>query len=221
MKINSTIIKTEFLNKPQEKVNRYKINSVNNLYLKVSKKGVCSFVYRYLDKNTNKETTILIGYFPKMTIDEAKSKAISMKSERDSGKVNPNLTKQIESSKKKSINDFLDEYVTSKVLKFKPKTKPTQFHSIKQIRAALGEYPITMINSEIIKAKLLDNFEGKGFLAQARRLKLIMNWVMNYAEERGYIDKNPVKLIKEVYWTPEHALKNYNIVSSCKGLDLI
>ncbi|TXI99472.1 MAG: DUF4102 domain-containing protein [Neisseriales bacterium] len=215
-KLTNSVIKNEFLNKPQDKIRLYKVPAVKNLYLKVSQKGLCSFIFRYLDKNTNKETTIILGYFPSMAIDEAKAKAINMQSERDSGEVNPNLIKKVESNKKKYINDLLDEYVNSKVLKFKPKTQPTQLHSVKQIRDALGAFPITILTAEIIKTRLLDGFEKRECFAQARRLKLIMNWIMNYAEEHEYVTKNPVKLIKEVYWTPEHALKNNNYLDEDK-----
>ncbi len=215
-KLTNSVIKNEFLNKPQDKIRLYKVPAIKNLYLKVSQKGLCSFIFRYLDKNTNKETTIILGYFPSMAIDEAKAKAINMQSERDSGEVNPNLIKKVESNKKKYINDLLDEYVNSKVLKFKPKTQPTQLHSVKQIRDALGAFPITILTAEIIKTRLLDGFEKRECFAQARRLKLIMNWIMNYAEEHEYVTKNPVKLIKEVYWTPEHALKNNNYLDEDK-----
>lgn len=188
-KITNTRIKKEYLNVFQDKVKLIRIYNAKNLYLKVSKKGGCSFIYRFWDQNTSKETTIILGYFPTMTVDEAVTEAIKMKSQRDSGGFNPNLTKNIQRTKKKTINDLLDVYLKEKVQKFKDSTKPTQVHSVKQISATLGSYQIEMVNSEVIKSKLLDNFEERGCLAQARRLKLIMNWIMQYAEDHEYVKK--------------------------------
>ena len=153
------------------------------LRMYITQRGVKSFFVR--KRVHGRDKRIIIGKYPEVDIEEARSKVNEILSE---------VSKKIPTRRKKiSFKEFVDLYITQKV-------RRSEDSLIKLKRAInlhfkdLFEKSIQDITEQDIK-KVLDSIDGR---AMAARMQELLQSIFNYAIDMGYAKKNIMENIPRI-----------------------
>lgn len=194
----------QFLGKEQEK--QLELALGNNLYLFVTKIGSCIFKYRY-NYNGKLSWMTLGQYMGKdklnrilgLSLDEARIKAIEFNLKIRDG---VNLKEEIEREKSKGITiiELANKYF-SEQLSLKRPNLNSQKQFIRAVNTdilqTIGNYPVANVDDDLIREKVIQPKIKGGSPASARRAKINIKLLLDYAiEELKIIKYNPATLIK-------------------------
>lgn len=200
--ITNTLINKKYENKPQQKALQIKMQ-VPNLYLFVTKRGVCSFKFRcYID---GMPTWVTFGRYPIIDVPKALNLAYEAQIMRDNG-VNPNHEKKEKARKSIKFKDFIENYITTinKINNFAESTIKYNNYLFKVATEKLGGYKVNEITGQIIYSKLIKSYFDDDKLAMANRFRVKLQQVFDYAVKQEIIEKNPVLLL-DAYYKPKDA----------------
>ena len=182
------------LGKPQTK--QLEIPDGNNLYLFVSKVGSCRFKYR--NRKQNKATWVSIGEYPDITLNEARKQALDIRAMISKG-INPTELKKQEQAKLITVAQLATSYINERLPIARPKKNSADDFKRaiqKDIVDIIGNTLVKDITIDIIKTKLINTKLANGSPSVARRTKINMQLLLDFAIENCIIDYNPARHIK-------------------------
>lgn len=192
--------------KPVEGKNSYRLFDGAGLYLHVRKSGRKNWEFRYKRPNTRSYTFVGLGAYPDLSLAQARAKANSY---HDSlfEKVDPLIAAEQERVAQEINNiTFLEvarQWRHSKLNHLKAKTihdnwRKLELHAFPQLKYI----PIEQLTAPIA-IKALRKLERRGKLETVKRTAQLMNEVMNFAVNSGYVNANPLSGIKDVFQKPQ------------------
>lgn len=197
VKLTTTAI-NKFLGKTQEK--QLEIADGNNLYLVVTKVGSCKFKYRIRTRMS--ASWVILGDYPAMTLDDARTQALQIKSSLKNGADISSIKKP---QNKITLNTFAQQFIKERLPVARPKKASyddfvRKFNT--QILAVIGELYVADINDTVIRNQLINPKLSLNRSSMAIHIRDMLKSVLDYAVEKSIIASNPIA-----------SAKSYNIAS--------
>ncbi len=176
------------------------------LYLCIRPSGSRYWEFRYTKPVSGKNTFIGIGPYPDILLATAREKAQEMRRLLIEG-IDPQIDKivkkaQIKSTQAQTLQHVALEWRDFKSSRIKQKTlhdnwRKLQIHALPQ----LGSIPISTIRAPMVIEELR-KLESRGKLETVKRSAQLLNEIMNFAVNSGYIEYNPLSGIRDVFKKP-------------------
>ena len=159
------------------------------------------------EKGKEKNTRVVIGRYPTMTVEEAREEAAKVVAVMRGG-VDPVKRKKAKTPDGVTLQRCLDDYLSKYDLKLRPKTKDVYSSAVRRCFKDWLDMELTDIDSEMIAARQLEisnanGPRGKGE-AQANQAMRVLRRLYNYAgftykdaNGKRLITSNPVLCLKE------------------------
>ncbi|MBM9514370.1 tyrosine-type recombinase/integrase [Desulfogranum marinum] len=208
--------------KPTNKA--YKLADGKGLYLHISKTGKKTWRYRY--RFDGKETTLVLGEFPQVTLEVARRKRAGARDLLDRGK-NPaherrkekqEYLAEIEEEERKGKNSFENltfEWWEQQLGKWSKEHADAVLATLRRDAfPVIGSRPVSDIAPPEI-LKILRSIEARGSLEIASKVLQRVNAVFRYGVQTGRIDSNPAAEMKGVLKTRK---VNHRAAISREGL---
>ena len=176
---------------PKGKRETYKDIKERGLSIYITNNGIRTFFIR--KRVEGKDEKIIIGNFPDLSVDNARNKALEIKSFVAKG-INPNDTKR-QSRAEYTLGQLFEEYMT----RYSKPNKKSWKYDEREILKFLGEWfrrKISKIKNQEIR-KLHEMTKANNGLYQANRLLERIKSMYNKAIEWEYIKENPANGIKK------------------------
>lgn len=203
-KLTVTDIKNLYYLKEHPKPLQIKLDTPN-LYLWVTKKGRCTFRFKFYRKGVCTWSTI--GHFPAFNINEATKSATILQSKRDVG-INPNIEKKELEVKSITLAEFLDTFESTNTIRDLSKnTIKNQGYILSNIKEAIGSYTLQNITGDIIYNKLIKQYVDNDKRSMAEKYRLKLKQVFNYAIKKEIIFRNPTNSL-DTYYENKNSLEN-------------
>ena len=185
------------VNSVRKKDKPYRMNDGNGLYLNVSRSGTKSWRVRY--KFNSKESMIVIGHYPSMSLADARSAALDVRNGIREGR-NPNTDKLLK--KELAISNYENTlevvarkwWDTKKALWSKKHAKDVIRSLERDVFPYLGGIPITELTPQII-LKNLQDIEKRGAIETAHRIRQRLDGIFVHAIASGICKDNPASII--------------------------
>ncbi len=183
-----------------------RISDGGNLYLCLNPSGSKTWQFRYLKLTNKKPTYYALGAYPDVSLAKAREKASELRKMLKNG-IDPIETKKQKEIERQEKEKITFHYVAklwmdSKRNRIKPKTIEGNWRKLELYAfPALGELPISTIKAPMAIMALRD-VEKAGYLETVKRTAQLMNEVMTYAVNYGFIHANPLSGIKKVFQQP-------------------
>lgn len=180
----------------------YRLSDGGSLYLAVRPNGNKKFEFRYKRPATGKFTFTLLGNYPDFSLADARKMASEYRR-----MLTLNIDPQYEKQKEKlaKSNTFINiakKWIDTKEGSLKEKTIHDNWRKLELYAfQSLGGIPITDLTAPIA-IDALKKAEKDGKLETVRRTCQLINEIMNYAVNYGYIVANPLIGIREVFKKP-------------------
>lgn len=173
--------------KPKDKM--YRLSDGAGLAIKILVSGSKSWEYRFVNPDTLKYDTMIIGSYPEISLSQARAIHQDLRSQVALG-INP--------KSKQSVTDFAavfelwwDRWSETKSEKYANQVK----NAIeKNCLKALGKMEMTAIKPAHI-AIALQPFEDRGVLEYLHRTRSALNQLFSFALARGICEINPVAMV--------------------------
>ena len=190
--LTNTDIKTIYYQKTFDKPLQIKLH-IPNLYLWVSKKGRCTFRFKYYRLGVF--TWVTLGDHPTLAVSAAVEKATQMQQKRNAG-TNPNVEKRELASKELLFSDFIDKQIEiiNKQNLLAKNTIENTLIAYRIIREKLGSYKLHELTTTIIQTKLIKSCVDQDKLAMANRYRIKVKQLLDNAVKKELIIKNLVLL---------------------------
>lgn len=176
---------------------RYEEYEGEGFGIRVTPKGVKSWIYRYkIDGKTDK---ITLGHYPNLSLANAKKCFLELRGQRQDGQNPKSLIKKMELEKekrkgntvKKLVLEWYSGYVERE--RKRPETIKKQIEG--DIIPLLGDIDLDELKTIDI-THALDNIVNRGAPVHANRVLSSLKQVFNYAVSRGRLNQNPAAGIR-------------------------
>ncbi|KTD36530.1 integrase [Legionella nautarum] len=179
------------------KANRYEEYEGGGFGIRVTPKGVKSWIYRY--KIADKTDKITLGHYPTMSLANAKKRFLELSGLRQE-KINPKerleqqkkeLQKRQSNTVEKLAEKWFKEYVTTQ------RKRPTVIRKQidRDIIPLLGKLEIDAIQTLDI-SEALSKVVARGAPIHANRVLSSLKQLFNYAMSQGHMNHNPAAVIR-------------------------
>jgi len=205
-------------NAPKGKRDTYYDDKVRGLYLRVTDKGVKTFVVRKRIKNKSPLHTI--GHYPEMTIAQAREEARRLLNIIESG-INPKHQEQERNTKKITLNQVFSDYIISRGTNLKDNTKKGYISAFNNYLSEWGDTPILEISRNMVEKKhrAITNESPTRANTVMRHLRAYFNYAMGeYIDSKGvpFVVHNPTQVLSHVKaWNREKrkqtVIKTYDL----------
>lgn len=185
--------------KPKEKP--YKLTDGHGLHLHISELGRKTWRYRF--RLDGKESTFVIGEYPRMSLSDARAARVKARELVKEGE-NPVETRKEEKlagKKEKTIEGDTFKQIADEWME-KQKGMWSESHSKAILRSMeldvfpeIGNKPIESISTPDL-VKMMDKVENRGALETARKVLQRASSVFMYANRRGLASHNPATNLK-------------------------
>lgn len=175
------------LAKPKEKI--YRLSDGAGLAIKVLTSGSKSWEYRFVNPETGKYDTMIIGSYPEISLSQAREIHQDLRSLVALG-VNPK-TKNRETNFKNVFELWWLRWSETKSEKYAKQVKNAIERNCMSV---LGRLDMNDIKPAHI-AKALQPFEDRGVLEYLHRARSALNQVFSFALARGICEINPVMMV--------------------------
>lgn len=180
----------------------YRLSDGGNLYLYVRTAGK-TWEFRYIRPSTSKPTYLGLGSYPDVSLAEARDKALEARKNLAEG-IDPQLLK-VENKLKaatenaQTLKHIAQMWMDSKQGSIKPKTIEGNWRKLELYAfPKLGSIAISRLTAPIAIAALKP-LEQKGHLETVKRTAQLLNEIMNFLVNSGYIHANPLSGIREIF----------------------
>lgn len=176
------------------------------LYIYVKPNDSKFWEFRYTRPVTGKKTFIGIGPFPDVSLSEARDKALEMRKLLHEG-IDPQIDRIERKAKLKLLQTYTLKYVANqwrelKVSQIKDKTMLDNWRKLEKYAFhKLGDIPVKSLSAPIV-IEVLREPESIGKLETVKRTAQLLNEIMNFAVNSGFIDHNPLSGIRDVFKKP-------------------
>lgn len=176
------------------------------LYIYVKANGTKFWEFRYTKPATGKKTFIGIGSYPDLALAEARDKAFEMRRLLHEG-IDPQTDRIEKKAKYKLLQTYTLLYVAKqwrqlKEGQLKEKTLLDNWRKLEKYAFhKLGNIPVKSITAPIV-IEVLREPESIGKLETVKRTAQLLNEIMNFAVNSGYINNNPLSGIRDVFRKP-------------------
>ena len=191
--------------KPAEKV--YTLRDGDGLYLNILPTDRKIWLFDYYRPVTKKRTNISFGPYPQVTLQEARNKRNEAKALLRDG-IDPQQHKkdQAEAIRLKNENTFLkvaELWFEEKKIQVSAKHAQQTWDRLSlHVFAGLGSIPVTDITAPIA-SKILQPVISQAKRETAKRCALIIREIMEFAVDRGYIERNTVRNLPKTIAVPD------------------
>jgi integrase len=128
----------------------YHDDKVKGLSVRITSKGIKSFIVR--KKKDGKDSLTTVGHYPAMTIEQARLKARTLLSLFDSG-INPKHQEQEQQVKQTTLYQVFLDYIKSRGTNLKENTKKGYISTFNNYLKDWGETPIASITRDMVEKK--------------------------------------------------------------------
>ena len=198
-------------NASKGKRDTYHDNKVKGLTLRVTDKGIKSFVIR--PRVNGKSTMITLGRYPAMTIDQARSSAMNALNSCSAG-INPNEEKRNNKIKSIKLSNVFNDYISSRGANLKKKTVSDYTSIFNSLFNDWANKEILSISRNMVENRHKKIGKKSIYRANAsmRLLRALFNYASGaYEDSNGepIITHNPVQRISHnKSWFKEKARTN-------------
>lgn len=182
------------LEKPDPKKNRL-ISDGDNLYLKITKAGAKSFVYRYLYGATRREMTL--GTYPELTLVEARDKRLEQSRILADGK-DPLGTKHLARDELREAltveelgQRFMNEWLSQHHLSGYQEPVDAYKLLLRDPIRVLGKTLARDVTAEILQRKVFKAIEQRGCAVQPKRTLALTKKMFWWGAKEHLIPSNP------------------------------
>ena len=160
----------------------YHDDKVKGLSVRVTSKGVKSFIVR--KKKDGKDSLTTVGHYPAMTIEQARAKARTLLSLFDSG-INPKQQEQERQTKRTTLHQVFLDYIKSRGTNLKDNTKKGYISTFNNYLKDWSEIPIANITRDMVEKKHRKITEQSPTRANTvmRQLRAYFNYAMGEYED--------------------------------------
>ena len=137
-------------NAPEGKRDVYHDDKVKGLSVRVTSKGLKSFIVR--KKKDGKDSLNTVGHYPTMTIEQARQKARALLHLFDSG-INPKQQEQEQQTKSITLEQVFSNYIVSRGTNLKKNTKKGYVSAFDSYLKDWGDKPISEITRDMVEKK--------------------------------------------------------------------
>ncbi|MGB3383733.1 MAG: tyrosine-type recombinase/integrase [Marinomonas sp.] len=176
------------------------------LYIYVKPSNSKFWEFRYTRPVTGKKTFIGIGPFSDVSLSEARDKAYEMRKLLHEG-IDPQIERVERKAKLKLLQTYTLKYVADqwyelKVSQVKSKTMLDNWRKLEKYAFhKLGHIPVKSLSAPVV-IEVLREPESIGKLETVKRTAQLLNEIMNFAVNSGFIDHNPLSGIRDVFKKP-------------------
>lgn len=177
--------------KPEEKT--YRITEGNGFYIRVTPQGKKAWLYRYF--YSGKDQAITLGYYPAMTLSQART-AYQMLFEFWQSGVDPKAhIAKLEETKTNTVKKLVTGWYTNYILK--ERKQPGQIKQLidADIIPLLGDIELTKLSPGLV-TKALDMIVQRGSPVHANKVLAAIKQAFSYGVRRGTLKENPAILIQ-------------------------
>jgi len=198
-------------NAPKGKRDTYHDKKVQGLTLRVTDKGIKSFVIR--PRVNGKSTMITLGRYPAMTIDQARSSAMKALNSCSAG-INPNEEKRNNKIKSIKLSNVFNDYISSRGANLKKKTVSDYTSIFNSLFNDWANKEVLSISRNMVENRHKKIGKKSIYRANAsmRLLRALFNYASGaYEDSNGepIITHNPVQRISHnKSWFKEKARTN-------------
>lgn len=175
------------------KAKQYKLFDGKGLFLLVSPNGSKGWRFKY--RYNGKEKLISLGPYPELSLADARSKLIEMRSYLVEGK-NPSLIRKTESKNKKERQEqtfewLAKEWFDKKATKLAEKTRKMTWRRLElDVFPAIGGIPVADVTPKMVLEGVLRPMENRGVVELAHRTKSIVSRVLRFGVACGYVERD-------------------------------
>ena len=175
-------------NAPKGKRDVYHDDKVRGLSVRVTSKGIKSFIVR--KKKDSKDSLTTVGHYPAMTIEQARAKARTLLSLFDSG-INPKQQEQEQQAQQITLRQVFLDYIKSRGTNLKDSTKKGYVSTYNNYLKDWEDKPISEITRDMVEKKHRAITEQSPTRANTvmRQLRAYYNYAMGEYEGG---DGNPI-----------------------------
>ena len=205
-------------NAPDGKRNVYHDEKVKGLSVRVTSKGLKSFILR--KKKDGKDSLTTVGHYPAMTIEQARAKARTLLSLFDSG-INPKQQQKELQAKKITLRQVFLDYIKSRGTNLKENTKKGYLSAFNNYLDEWSEVSISEITRDMVEKKHRSITKQSPTRANTvmRQLRAYFNYAMGEYEDGAgspIFIHNPVSRLSHIKaWNREKrkqtVIKTYDL----------
>jgi integrase len=205
-------------NAPEGKRDVYHDEKVKGLSIRVTSKGIKSFIVR--KKKDGKDSLTTVGHYPTMTIDQARQKARTLLHLFDSG-INPRHQEQEQQTKSITLGQVFSNYIVSRGTNLKENTKKGYISAFNNYLKDWEGKSITDITRDMVEKKHREITKQSPTRANTvmRQLRAYFNYAMGeYEDDAGnpIFIHNPVSRLSHIKaWNREKrkqtVIKTYDL----------
>ncbi len=177
--------------KPEEKTNR--ITEGNGFYIRVTPQAKKAWLYRY--HYAGKDQTVTLGYYPAMTLSQARTACQALFDLWQSG-VDPkaHIAKLLE-EKTDTVKKLVTGWYINYILK--ERKQPLQIKQLidADIIPLLGDVELAKLSSALV-TKALDKIVKRGSRVHANKVLAALKQALSYGVRRGAMADNPAILLQ-------------------------
>lgn len=205
-RITKPLTDTE-IRKAKAKDKQYNLSDGDGLQLRISTKGVKSWFFNYYRPITNKRNNLSLGRYPDLSLANARTRAAEARELVANG-IDPAEHKQTEAASQRLAKSHTFAAITTEWLKVKrSKVKTaTADKAMERVKLHLipviGKRPIKELTRQEVIASLRP-LEAEGKLETIKRLCQLLNQIMTFAANAGYVQANNLHGINEAFEKPK------------------
>ncbi len=177
--------------KPEEKT--YRITEGNGFYIRVTPQGKKAWLYRY--HYAGKDQTVTLGYYPTMTLSQARTAYQELFDLWQSG-VDPkaHMLKLLE-AKTDTVKKLVEGWYTNYILK--ERKQPLQIKQLidADIIPMLGSIELAKLSPALV-TNALDKIVKRGSPVHANKVLAALKQAFSYGVRRGAMTENPAMLLQ-------------------------
>lgn len=208
MAITRRLLTAAAVQKAKPSDNDYDLRDGHGLTLSIRTTGKKIWRFRYQRPNSTARTNITLGYYPAMSLADARTlhdDYLGLLAQW----IDPKMLEQEAAEQEKMVIDSLFINVATKWFAIKKTSGISEVHASdiwrsleKNVFPAIGQTPVTELKAHTL-ITALEPVRARGALETLRRLTQRINEIMIFAVNSGLLDANPTSTIGKVFEKPK------------------
>lgn len=208
MAITRRLLTAAAVQKAKPSDNDYDLRDGHGLTLSIRTTGKKIWRFRYQRPNSTARTNITLGYYPAMSLADARTLHDDYLGLLAQG-IDPKMLEQEAAEQEKMVIDSLFINVATKWFAIKKTSGISEVHASdiwrsleKNVFPVIGQTPVTELKAHAL-ITALEPVRARGALETLRRLTQRINEIMIFAVNSGLLDANPASTIGKVFEKPK------------------
>lgn len=200
--------------KPRDK--EYTLFDGNGLRLRVKPNSTKTWLFNYTRPSNGKRANMTFGSYPGLSLTNARKKAIDAIETLQAG-IDPQVKLKNQQTLEQqrllsTLSEVTNSWLTVKSATISEKTKVNLQRALNlHLLPKLGNTPISELTAPLV-INTLEPLQAKGHLETLKRVCQRLNEIMNFAQNKGLVEYNPLAKISSAFLKP--TVTNMKSISS-------